>query len=139
MQHIPSSEIREAAYRAYVARASGESSDRDEKLNNTPIISRILQIKQETSRMLGYQNFAEKSLATKMAEDVDEVHSMIHQLREASVGAARQDLREVEAFAKEHCGFPASKSLALWDFSFYSERLRESRYGYKEEDLKVSV
>jgi len=139
MQHVPTSSIREAAYRAYVARASDESSDGDAKLNNTPVIARILQIKEETSRMLGYSHYAEKSLASKMAADTEEVHTMIRQLRDASVDAAKQDLKEVEGYAKDHCGFPASQSLALWDFSFYSERLREARYGYKEEDLKVRL
>ena len=61
MQHLKSREIREQLYRAYVSRASSGEHD------NTPLIQRILQIKAETSAMLGYKSFAEKSLSSKMA------------------------------------------------------------------------
>ena len=100
------------------------------------IIERLLQIRNETSRMLGYENYAQQSLATKMAGNVATVMKMIQELRSASYDAACKDLNDVTEFALKNCGF-TGKQLELWDLAYYSERLREAKYGFKEEELKV--
>ena len=138
MQHIKSPTVREAVYKGYLSRASSVEALKpgDSPLDNSPIIERLLQIRSETSRMLGYDNYAQQSLATKMAGDVPTVLGMIKELRAASYGAAQKDLQEVTEFAVKNCGF-TGKQLELWDLAYYSERLREAKYGFKEEELKV--
>jgi len=162
MQHIKNSSIREAVYRAYLSRASEFSPPKpvstdaapdagadplESSYNNTPIIERLLQIRYDMARMLGYNNYAELSLSTKMAGSIPVVMDMYKELLDASLSAAKSDLTEVETFAIEQCGFkPTTTSristggkcaLELWDIPFYTERLREAKYGFKEEELKV--
>lgn len=148
MQHVRNRSVREAVYRGYLMRASEFSSavDGSDGLNNTPIIERLLEIRAETSKLLGYKNFGELSLSTKMAGSIPEVMDMITNLRSASIAAATKDLSEVEDHAINVCGFKPTSSkriangecaLELWDIAFYTERLREAKYGYKEEELKV--
>ncbi len=128
MQHLKSRALRETLYRAFVTRASSEAHD------NAPIIKRILQIKTEMARMLGYKSFAEKSLSTKMAPSVSAVMELTAMLREKSLPAAQRDLTELRAFAKTQ-GF--DEEIALWDIPFWSERLREKQYQFQEEELRV--
>jgi oligopeptidase A len=71
-----------------------------------------------------------------MAADVGEVERLLERLREASFGAAKRELEELSVFAASHPGLARSEPLALWDVAFFSERLRESRYAYSEEDLR---
>ncbi len=127
MQHLKNRAIREKLYRAYISRAS--SGDHD----NSQIIQRILQLKTEVAKTLGYQCHAEKSLSTKMAKSVEEVMTLIEMLRDKSFPAAQRDLNELRKFAKEQ-GF--NEILQLWDIPYYSERLRETQYQYKEEELR---
>lgn len=128
MQHLRDRDLRETLYRAYVTRASSGEHD------NAPLITRILTIKGELARMLGYQSFAEKSLSTKMAPSVDAVLHLTQMLREKSLPAAQRDLQDLRAFAKKQ-GF--SGELCLWDIPFWSERLREAQYQFQEEELRV--
>jgi oligopeptidase A len=127
MQHLRSREIREKLYRAFVTRASEGEHD------NAPIISKILQNKVEMAKLLGYTCHAEKSLASKMAHDVDAVMNLIHMLREKSLPAAQKDLQQLQEYAKSQ-GF--TDTLKLWDIPFWSERLREAKYEYKDEELR---
>jgi oligopeptidase A len=127
MQHLKNRKIREKLYRAFVTRASNGSTD------NEPIIQRILQVNTEMSKLLGFECHAEKSLATKMAGSVEEVMELIEMLREKSFPAAQKELADLREFAlKQGC----KDELQLWDLSFWSERLRESQYEYKEEELR---
>lgn len=127
MQHLRNREIREKLYRAFVTRASEGEHD------NAPIISKILQNKVEMAKLLGYNCHAEKSLASKMAHDVDAVMNLIHMLREKSLPAAQKDLQQLQEYAKSQ-GF--TDTLKLWDVPFWSERLREAKYEYKDEELR---
>ena len=127
MQHAQNRELREKMYRAFIARAS--SGDHD----NAPIVQRILQIKQEMAKMLGFKSHAEKSLSRKMAPNAKAVLDLIEQLRVVSYPAALKELDELKAFAKSK-GF--NDEITLWDIPFWSERLRENRYEFSEEELR---
>ncbi|KAK9285502.1 hypothetical protein L1049_024696 [Liquidambar formosana] len=115
MQHAQNRSLREEVYRAYVTRAS--SGD----LDNTPIIDQILKLRLEKARLLGYNNFAEVSMATKMAT-VDKAQELLEKLRAASWNAAVKDMEDLKNFSKGQ-GAPEADDLNHWDINFWSERL----------------
>jgi len=129
MEHSRRRDLREQLYRAFITRAS--SGDQD----NTPLINRILQLRQEECDLLGYANFAELSLASKMAPHVAAVEQLLEELRQASLDAAHQDLAELRDFARAQQAAEAD-DLAHWDLPFWSERLREARYDFSDEELR---
>jgi oligopeptidase A len=129
MEHSRRRDLRAQLYRAFITRAS--SGD----LDNTPLINRILQLRQEECDLLGYANFAELSLASKMAPNVAAVEQLLEELRQASFDAAHQDLVELRDFARAQHAEEADH-LAHWDLPFWSERLREERYDFSDEELR---
>ena len=119
--------LREELYRAYMTRASiGD-------LDNSPIIDRILRLRSEKAALLGFENYAELSLAQKMAPGVDAVQEMFQQLRESSWSSAEQDMEDCRELAKAG---GQEEELAPWDVAYWSERLRESRFDYSDEELR---
>lgn len=128
MQHLKKREIREQLYRAFVTRASSEDKD------NAPLIKRILQIKQEISSLLGYECYADMSLASKMAPNTAAVRELTEMLLAKAYPAAQEELEDVRIFAKA-AGFTGD--LSLWDVPFWSERLREKQYEFEEEELRA--
>lgn len=128
MQHARNRSLREEVYRAYVTRAS--SGD----LDNTEIINQILKLRLEKAKLLGYSNFAEVSMAMKMAT-VDKAEELLEKLRAASWNSAVQDLEDIKSFSKQQ-GAAEADNLTHWDISFWSERLRESKYDINEEELR---
>ncbi|KAF5778773.1 putative oligopeptidase A [Helianthus annuus] len=128
MQHAKNRALREEIYRAYITRAS--SGD----LDNTPVIEQILKLRLAKAKLLGYNNYAELSMATKMAT-VDKAEELLEKLRSASWDAAVQDMEELKQFARSQ-GAPEADELAHWDITFWSERLRESKYEINEEELR---
>ncbi|KAJ1380194.1 Peptidyl-dipeptidase DCP [Sesbania bispinosa] len=128
MQHARNRSLREEVYRAYISRAS--SGD----LDNTEIIEQILKLRLEKAKLLGYNNYAEVSMATKMAT-VDKAGELLEKLRKASWDAAIQDMEDLKKFSKSQ-GALEAENLAHWDINFWSERLRESKYDINEEELR---
>ncbi|XP_076896245.1 putative cytosolic oligopeptidase A [Bidens hawaiensis] len=128
IQHAKNRALREEIYRAYVTRAS--SGD----LDNTSVIDQILKLRLAKAKLLGYNNYAELSMATKMAT-VDKAEELLEKLRSASWDAAVQDMEELKEFCRSQDA-PEADELAHWDISFWSERLRESKYEINEEDLR---
>ncbi|KAL7231544.1 hypothetical protein ACSBR2_009733 [Camellia fascicularis] len=128
MQHARNRALREEVYRAYLTRAS--SGD----LDNTGIIDQILKLRLEKAKLLGYSNYAEVSMATKMAT-VDKAEELLEKLRSASWNAAVQDMEDLKQFCRTQ-GAPEANDLSHWDISFWSERLRESKYEINEEELR---
>ncbi|KAI3451847.1 hypothetical protein Pfo_008512 [Paulownia fortunei] len=128
MQHAKNRTLREEVYRVYVSRAS--SGD----LDNTAIIDQILKLRLEKAKLLGYNNYAEVSMATKMAT-VEKAEKLLEKLRSASWNPAVQDMEDLKLFAKTQ-GAPEADNLNHWDTSFWSERLRESKYEINEEELR---
>jgi oligopeptidase A len=127
MEHCRNSELREQVYRAFGSRASSDN------LDNAPLISQILKLRQEKASLLGYGSFAELSLATKMAPSVEKIEEMEKQLLAASKSSAEQDLSEITALAQEngHAG-----GLHHWDVAFWAERLREQKFEYTDDELR---
>lgn len=128
MQHARNRSLREEVYRAYVTRAS--SGD----LDNTEVINQILKLRLEKAQLLGYKNYAEVSMAMKMAT-VEKAEELLEKLRAASWDPAVQDLEDIKSFAKQQ-GAAEADNLTHWDITFWSERLRESKYDINEEELR---
>ncbi|MBE9208227.1 M3 family metallopeptidase [Nostoc sp. LEGE 06077] len=129
MQHSTRRDLREKLYKAYITRAStGE-------LDNNPIIVRILELRQELANLLGYKNFAELSLASKMAPNVAAVEALLEELRSASYDAAAKELAELKAFAAAK-GATEATDLKHWDISFWAERQREEKFAFTTEELR---
>ena len=124
--------LREEVYAAYCTRASDQGPNAG-KYDNGPLMLEILALRQELAKLLGFANYAELSLASKMAETTDQV---LHFLRDLGVRGkpfAEQDLRELQAFAAEQ----GCTDLQSWDVGYYSEKLREQRYSISQEILRA--
>ncbi|KAI6699462.1 hypothetical protein NL676_013786 [Syzygium grande] len=125
MRHARNRALREEIYRAYVTRASSGDID------NNLIVDQILKLRLEQAKLLDYNNYAELS----MAMDMDTVEELLEKVRSASWDAAVQDMEDLKHFAKSQ-GAKESDDLRHWDIAFWSERLRESKYGISEEELR---
>ncbi|KAJ7943796.1 Oligopeptidase A [Quillaja saponaria] len=128
MQHARNRSLREEVYRAYISQAS--TGD----LDNTGIIDQILKLRLEKAKLLNYNNYAEVSMATKMAT-VDKAEELLEKLRQASWDAAVQDIEDLRKFSKSQGALEAD-DLTHWDINFWSERLRESKFDINEEALR---
>ena len=122
--------LRETLYTAYVTRASESGpAERD----NTPVMREILRLRQEEARLLGYRDFAELSLVPKMAGSPQEVVTFLGDLGRRARPSAAADLAELREFAARELGLP---SLQAWDVPFASERLKEARYAFSDEEVR---
>ena len=124
--------LREELYAAYCTRASDQGPNAGQ-FDNGPVMREILDLRQELAELLGYANFAELSLATKMAESSDQVLSFLRDLAKRSKPFAAQDLQQLKAYAAEQ-GCP---ELASWDTGYFGEKLREQRYSVSQEALRA--
>ncbi len=129
MQHSQCRDLREQVYKALVSRAAAGD------YNNLENIDRILELRREKSNILGFDNFAELSLASKMAPNVAAVENLLESLRSASFEAAKQDLEDLRAFAISKDA-PEANDLQHWDMAFWSERLREAKFDFNAEELR---
>ena len=125
-------DLREELYTAYVTRAS-EQGPQAGQWDNTGIMEQILALRHEAALLLEYSNYAERSLATKMAESTDHVMSFLEDLTQRSRPAAQKELEEVRDFARELHGHD---NLLAWDIAYYSEKLRQKKYAISQEELK---
>jgi oligopeptidase A len=130
LQHSRRRVLRERLYRANVTRASEGETD------NGGLIQRILGLRREQAVLLGFREFAELSLASKMAPGIAAVEEMLEQLRAASYASAERDLVELGDLARAE-GAPEADDLRPWDVAFWAERLRERRYSYGDEELRA--
>ncbi len=131
MQYANFQPLRQHLYRAYVTRASELGAD--QRWNNSAVISRILQLRTETASLLGFQNYAEVSLATKMAETPAEVITFIEDMVAKAKPFAERDWRELTEFARDAL---AMKQVNAWDVAYVSEKLREQRYAFSDTEVK---
>ena len=129
MQHSQRRDLREQIYKAYVSRAASGEYD------NLGNIDRILELRREMSNILGFDNFAELSLASKMAPNVAAVENLLESLRSASFEAAKQDLEDLRAYAISQ-NAPEANDLKHWDLAYWSERLREAKFDFNAEELR---
>lgn len=124
--------LREEIYQAYCTRASDQGPITN-KFDNGPIMQQILALRHELAILLGFNNYAELSLADKMAETPEQVLNFLNDLAERSKHFAEQDLKELSSFVAEQ----GITTLQNWDVSYYSEKLREARYSISDEALRV--
>lgn len=126
MTHAKNRGLREEMYKAYIGRAA------EGEMDNTPIIDKILSLRQEKSKILGFKNFSDLSMASKMAT-FDGAEALLEELRKNAYEPAKQDLADVKAHAAA-AGF--ADELLWWDVAFWAERLREAKYDLKDEELR---
>ena len=129
IQHSTRRDLREKLYKAFLTRASSG------ELDNNPLIERILELRQEMAQLLGFKTYAELSLASKMAKNVEAVESLLDELRSSSYDAAVKELQELKAFAASK-GAPEANNLQQWDITFWAERQREEKFAFTAEELR---
>ena len=125
-------ELREEIYAAFVTRAS-ELGPNANEFDNTETIIEILALRHELSQCLGFQNYAEYSLATKMAESPDDVVKFLNDLALKSKPAAQAEVEELRTFGVKALGLD---SLHAWDMAYVSEKLRQEKFSISQEELR---
>ncbi len=130
MQYAEERALREEMYRASATRASEFGKA---ELDNTPLIGRILPLRREIARMLGYPSYAEVSLVPKMADSPSQVLGFLEDLARRARPYAERDLAELRAFARDELGLAQLES---WDLTYASEKLRQQRYAFSDQELK---
>lgn len=132
MQQADNRQIREKVYHAFVTRASGQAPH-DVKHDNSTVMLQILKTRKALAELLGFNNFSEYSLATKMADSPDEVLSFLWNLVERSKSLAKKEMQDLRQFAKEEY---AIDELQPWDVTYLSEELRKKRYSISQEEIQ---
>ena len=140
--------LREQLYRAHVSRASGQGEAADASsdtssheapkagpLNNWPLIETILSLRGDQARRLGFANWAEVSLAAKMADSVTSVEALLEELRAAAFPMAEVELEQLRQCAARH-GAPEASDLQPWDVAFWAEVLRQESFSLDSEALR---
>jgi len=130
--HADNRALRKAIYEAYVTRASDQGIT-DKTWDNAAIMAEIVAKRQEKAKLLGFHNYAEYSLETKMATSVEQVLDFLDDLAKRSRQTAINEVSERQEFA-ESLGFEGE--LQAWDAPYYSEKLKQHRYQISDEDLK---
>ena len=119
MKYLKSSELREKLYKAFITRGAPE---------NEGIINEILKLRARQAELLGYKNFAEVSLAMKMAESVEKIKELQTMIFDKAKVYAQKEMNELQEFV--------GHDVKHWDVAYYSEKLRESKFGFSEEELR---
>ncbi len=134
MQFARSSELRHRLYRAYTTRASDQAEGEATKFDNSALIREILALRQEEARLLGYLNFGEVSVVPKMADSPDQVVRFLRDLAQKARPYAEQDVADLRTFARDELGIAEPQP---WDWPYISERLKEARYAFSEQEVKA--
>lgn len=132
MTYCENKALREEMYRAFVTRASDQGPNAG-KWDNSAIIDEILKLRHERSQLLGFKTYADYSLATKMAENPQQVLDFLNDLATRSKAQGKNELCELKKFTKEHFGV---EHLDLWDITFYSEKQKQALYSVNDEELR---
>lgn len=130
MQYADDRSLRETLYRAFSTRASEFDGG---KYDNTPLIDEILKLRREEASLLGFANYAESSLATKMADTPANVIAFLRDLASRAKPFAEKDMKALRAFAAEELGIA---DMQPWDQAYASEKLRQARYSYSDQEVK---
>jgi len=124
--------FREEIYTAFATKASDQGPNAG-KWNNTEVMNDILKLRHELAQLIGFENHAERSLATKMAQSPQQVLDFLYDLAERSKPIAAKEFEELKTYAKEQ---GHSDELQSWDVTYYAEKLRQQRYSISQEELK---
>ncbi len=130
MQYAEDRALRETLYRENVTRASEFGKP---EWDNSPLIARLLELRREEAQLLGYADYAQVSLARKMARSSTEVIGFLEDLARRSRPFAERDAAELKDFARDALGL---ERLEAWDLAFAAEKLRARRYAYSEQEVK---
>ncbi|ASD68479.1 oligopeptidase A [Pseudoalteromonas piscicida] len=132
MTYADNQKLREEAYRAFVTRASDQGPNAGE-FDNSAIMHEALTLRHELAQLLGFSSFAEKSLATKMAETPEQVFKFLNDLAAKSKPQAEQEVAELRDFANKEHGVTELKP---WDYAYYGEKLKQAKYAISDEALR---
>ncbi|TAL44923.1 MAG: M3 family peptidase [Methylovulum sp.] len=133
MTYADNRELRREHYEAFATRASDRGPHAG-CWDNSEIMERTLALRHEKARLLGFDNYAELSLAAKMAEKPEDVMAFLEDLADKSWRQARRDLAELRDFAARHYGV---NDLEAWDMSYFSEKMRQHHYQLSQEEVKA--
>ncbi|MCJ8317920.1 oligopeptidase A [Idiomarina sp.] len=131
MLYAEDRELRKDMYQAFVTRAS-ETGPNGGKFDNSAVMDETLALRHEMAKLLGFNDYAEMSLATKMAESPEQVLGFVKDLADKSMSQAKEEYAEVEAFAKEQ----GVEKMEAWDVPYFSEQLKQQRYSISDELLR---
>ena len=132
MTYADNRELRREVYEAFATRASDQGPNAGE-WDNSETMEQILRLRHEAAQLLGFDNYAERSLAKKMARSPKEVREFLTDLAERSHPQAERELDELKTFAADEHGMA---ELEAWDLGYYAEKLRQQRYAITQEELK---
>ncbi|MES9992419.1 MAG: oligopeptidase A [Candidatus Thiodiazotropha sp.] len=132
MTYADDRNLRREVYEAFATRASEQGPDAG-KWDNSEAMERILALRHEMAGLLGYSNYADRSLAKKMARSSDEVIAFLTDLAKRSRPQAERELSELRRFAADTYG---AGDLEAWDIGYYAEKLRQKRHNISQEELK---
>ncbi|MDW9175589.1 M3 family metallopeptidase [Legionella pneumophila] len=130
--HAEDRALREEMYRAYVTRASDQGPNAG-VFDNTPLIDEILSLRHEKAELLGFNNFAELSLATKMAASTNQVTEFIYDLINRTRDKGKAEFRQLELFAQDKWNL---SPVNPWDVAYLSEKRRQDLYSLSQEELR---
>ncbi|MCQ8103336.1 oligopeptidase A [Methylomonas sp. SURF-2] len=133
MTYADNRDLRREHYEAFCTRASDQGPHAG-RWDNSDIMEQILALRHEKAQLLGFNNYAEYSLATKMAESTDDVVKFLEDLADKSWRQARRDLAELKEFAASEHGL---QDLQAWDIGYYSEKMRQHFYQLSQEEVKT--
>lgn len=133
MTYCENRELRQKMYEAYNTRASDQGPNAG-KWDNSALMAETLELRLELAKLLGFENYAELSLATKMAENPTQVVDFLEGLANRSKEQGKKELAELKAFAKESYGV---SELQPWDIAFYSEKQKQALYAINDEELRL--
>ncbi|MCE9954175.1 oligopeptidase A [Aeromonas veronii] len=132
MMYSDNRELRAEMYEAFTTRASDQGPNAG-KWDNSAIMSELLTLRRELAQLLGFANYAELSLATKMADKTEQVVSFLTDLAAKSLPQGKAELEEIRAFAAEQHG---QSELAAWDLAYYAEKLKQHKFSISDEQLR---
>lgn len=132
MMYADNRELRAEMYEAFTTRASDQGPNAG-KWDNSAIMNELLTLRRELAQLLGFANYAELSLATKMADKTEQVVSFLTDLAAKSLPQGKAELEEIRAFAAEQHG---QSELAAWDLAYYAEKLKQHKFSISDEQLR---
>ncbi len=135
MTYADDRELRETLYHAYVTRASEfdtHTNAKGESLNNADIMSQIVDLRQQKAKLLGFDNYSEVSLSTKMAENVGEVERFLRDLAAHATPTAKHDLEQLQGCAQEY----DITDLQPWDSAYIAEKVKQSKFSLSQEEIR---
>ncbi|SHE86551.1 oligopeptidase A [Lampropedia hyalina DSM 16112] len=133
LQYAENRALRERLFHANAIRASDLAPQEQQAFDNTAVIAEILALRREEALLLGFQNYAELSLAPKMADSPEQVVAFLHDLAQRARLYAEKDVADLRSFAKDELGLDDPQP---WDWTFVSEKLKQARYSFSDQEVK---